>query len=104
MKSTHSSRKFLDILKEDRLLLIGFSFLIGHSSSMLLKSIINKLLMPFVSLLTDENSWDAATTTIGGVQLNWGEPLAGLIHFVIAIVLAVYAYKYLEKESPDDHQ
>jgi large-conductance mechanosensitive channel len=104
MKSTHSSRKFLDILKENRLLLIGFSFLIGHSSSMLLKSIINKLLMPFVSLLTDENSWDAATTTIGGVELKWGEPLADLIHFVIAIVLAVYAYKYLEKESPDDRQ
>ena len=71
---------------------------------MLLKSIINKLLMPFVSLLTGDNSWDTATTTIGGVELNWGEPLADLMHFVVVIVSAVYAYKYLEKESPDDHQ
>jgi hypothetical protein len=53
--------------------------------------------MPFVSLFTDENSWDAATTSIGGVELKWGEPLADLIHFVVVIVLAVYAYKYLEK-------
>ena len=100
MKSTHSNRKVVDILKEDRLLLIGFSFLIGHSSSMLLKSIIDKLLMPVVSLFTDENSWVDATTTIGGIELHWGEPLANLIHFVVALALAVYAYKILEKESP----
>tara|TARA_B100000959_G_C14574474_1_gene457260 strand:- start:56 stop:370 length:315 start_codon:yes stop_codon:yes gene_type:complete len=104
MKSTHSSKKFIEILYKEHFLLIGFSFLIGHSCSTLLNSIINKLLMPFFSLITDEKSWENATTTIGKVELKWGEPLADLIHFVAAVVLSVYAYKYLEREPPDGHR
>jgi large-conductance mechanosensitive channel len=104
MKSTRSSKKFIEILYEEHFLLIGFSFLIGHSCSTLLNSIINKLLMPFFSLLTDEKSWENATTTIGGVELEWGEPLSDLIHFAAAVVLSVYAYKYLKREPPEGHR
>ncbi len=104
MKSRHSGKKFIEILYEENFLLIGFSFLIAHSSSQLLASLIHGLLMPIIVSITDEASWESATTTIGGVKLNWGEPLADLIHFAVVVVFSVYAYKLLKKGSPDDTQ
>lgn len=102
MKNKPSNKTFIQVLYEENFLLIGFSFLIAHSSSQLLASLIHGLLMPIIASITDEVSWESATTTIGGVQLKWGEPLADLIHFAVVVVFSVYAYKLLKKESPDD--
>jgi large-conductance mechanosensitive channel len=104
MKNKHSSKTFIQVLYEENFLLIGFSFLIAHSSSQLLASLIKGLLMPIIVSITDETSWESATATIGGVELKWGEPLADLIHFAVVVVFSVYAYKLLKKGSKEEGQ
>ena len=97
MEKKYTGKKFTEILHEEGFLLVGFSFLLGHSGSSLLNSIVNGLVMPFFTVMMDEESWEHATVQIGRVQLKWGDPLSDLIHTIVVVVLSVYAYKFLKK-------
>ena len=94
-------KKIFSVIHEEGLLLIGVSFLVGHSGSSLISSVIDKVIMPFVSLLIGEESWKHAFFIVGGAKVSWGEPLSAIFHFLIVLYIAALALRSLKKESND---
>ncbi len=93
--------KTLSIIREEGLLLIGISFLVGHSGASFFSSVIEKGVMPFVALLFGEQDWRNAFVTLGGVEIHWGEPLSTGLHFLIVLYIATVALRFLKKETKD---
>ena len=92
-------RKTLSIIHEEGLLLLGVSFLVGHSGSQFISSFINNVLMPFASHAFGEIHWEHAYFMLGEVKILWGEPLSTGLHFLIVIYIAALALRFLKKQS-----
>ena len=92
-------RKTLSIIHEEGLLLLGVSFLVGHSGSSFISSVINNMVMPFISRAFSEAHWEHAHVVIHEVKITWGEPLSTALHFVIVIYIATLALRFLKKQS-----
>ena len=91
-------RKTLSIIHEEGLLLLGVSFLVGHSGSNFISSVINNMVMPFISRAFSEVHWEHAHFFIREVKITWGEPLSTGLHFVIVIYIATLALRFLKKQ------
>ncbi len=92
-------RKTLSIIHEEGLLLLGVSFLVGHSGSSFISSIIDNMVMPFISRAFSEAHWEHAHFMISEVKVTWGEPLSAGLHFLIVIYIAAMALRFLKKQS-----
>ena len=92
-------RKTLSIIHEEGLLLLSVSFLVGHSGSSFISSMINNMVMPFISRAFSEAHWEPAHFTISEVQITRGEPLSTGLHFLIVIYIAALALRFLKKQS-----
>ena len=92
-------RKTLSIIHEEGLLLLGVSFLVGYSGSSFISSVINNMVMPFISRAFSEAHWEHAHFVIREVKITWGEPLSTALHFVIVIYIATLALRFLKKQS-----
>lgn len=91
--------KTLSIIYEEGLLLIGVSFLVGHSGASFLSSIINTVIMPFVALIFGESDWVQASIRLGTLDIHWGDPVSKGLHFMIVLYIASIALRFLKKES-----
>ena len=94
-------KKTLSVIHQEGLLLIGVSFLVGHSGASFLSSVINKGIMPFVALMFGEEVWEHAFLSLGSVEIHWGEPLSTGLHFLIVLYIATVALRFLKKETKD---
>ena len=92
-------RKTLSIIHDEGLLLLGVSFLVGHSGSSFISSMINNMVMPFISRAFSEAHWEHANFTISEVKTTLGEPLSTGLHFLIVIYIAALALRFLKKQS-----
>ena len=92
-------RKTLSIIHEEGLLLLGVSFLVGHSGSQFISSVIDNMVMPFISRAVSEEHWAHAHFMISDVKIPWGGPLSTGIHFLIVIYIAALALRFLKKKS-----
>ena len=92
-------RKTLSIIHEEGLLLLGVSFLVGHSGSSFISSMIDNMVMPFISRAFSEAHWEHAHFTISEVKVTWGDPLSTGLHFLIVIYIAALALRFLKKQS-----
>ncbi len=92
-------RKTLSIIHEEGLLLLSVSFLVGHSGSSFISSMINNMVMPFISRAFSEAHWEHAHFTISEVKITYGEPLTTGLHFLIVIYIAALALRFLKKQS-----
>ena len=98
---TEIMKKTLSVIHEEGLLLIGVSFLVGHSGASFISSIIDKIIMPFVALFFGEEVWEHAFVSLGTVEVHWGEPLSTGLHFLMVLYIASLALRFLKKK-PDD--
>ena len=92
-------RKTLSIIHEEGLLLLGVSFLVGHSGSSFISSVIDNMVMPFISRAFSEAHSEHAHFLISEVKITWGEPLSTGLHFLIVIYIAALALRFLKKQS-----
>ena len=92
-------RKTLSIIHEEGLLLLGVSFLVGHSGSQFISSLIDNMIMPFISRAFSEVHWEHAHFMISEVKISWGAPLSTGLHFLIVIYIAALALRFLKKQS-----
>ena len=92
-------RKTLSIIHEEGLLLLGVSFLVGHSGSRFISSAIDNVVMPFISSALSEAHWERAYFMLGEVKIRWGEPLSTALHFLIVIYIAALALRFLTNKS-----
>ena len=93
--------KTLSIIRKEGLLLLGVSFLVGHSGADFFSSVIEEGIMPFVAFFFGEQDWRNAFVTLAGIKIHWGEPLSTGLHFLIVLYIATVALRFLKKEIED---
>ena len=76
------------------------AFIIGSALTTLVQSLVNDVMMPFLSLLLPKGDWQSATLQLGPVIIKWGSFLAALINFIIiALVVFLISKKVLKEEK-----
>ena len=63
-------RKTLSIIHEEGLLLLGVCFFVGHSGSQFISSLIDNMIMPFISRVFSEVHWEHAHFMISEVKIT----------------------------------
>jgi len=92
-------QEFQEFLKEYKIVSLALAFIIGTASTALVRSLVDNIIMPFISPLIPAGEWSQATLTVGAVSLKWGAFLSELISFIIlAFVVFVIAKKLLQVE------
>mgnify|MGYP000453348308 CR=1 FL=1 len=92
-------QEFQDFLKEYKIVSLALAFIIGTASTSLVRSLVDNIIMPFVSPLVPSSTWEQATFALGPVVIEWGAFLSELISFVIlAFVVFIIAKKLFETE------
>ena len=91
--------EFLEFLKEYKVVALAIAFIIGAAATTLVKSFVDNLIMPCVSVLTPSGDWKEAVLTIGPVQLGIGPFIAECINFIIIALVVFMIAKYVMKEQ-----
>jgi large conductance mechanosensitive channel len=79
---------------------LTIAFIIGSALTTLVQSLVNDVMMPFLSLLLPKGDWQSATLQLGPVIIKWGSFLAALINFIIiALVVFLISKKVLKEEK-----
>ncbi|MBD3155219.1 MAG: large conductance mechanosensitive channel protein MscL [Candidatus Aenigmarchaeota archaeon] len=93
-------KEFMDFLKEYNTISLAIAFIIGAALTTLVQSLVNDVVMPFVTPLIPGGEWQEATLALGPIMIKWGSFLSSLINFVIiAFVVFVIAKKVLKEEK-----
>lgn len=72
----------------------------GIAAKDLVSSFVDNLLMPLITPLIPESSWETAILYAGPFELKWGLFVAMLIEFlIIAVVVFLIAKKVLKEEK-----
>lgn len=91
--------EFLDFLKEYKVVTLAIAFIIGVASTALVKSFVDNLIMPCVSVITPSGNWKEAVLTIGPINLGIGPFAAECINFVIIALVVFVIAKHVMKEE-----
>jgi large conductance mechanosensitive channel len=93
-------KEFKEFLNEYKIIGLAIAFIIGSALTALVQSLVNDVMMPFLSLLLPKGDWQSATLQLGPVVIKWGSFLAALINFVIiALVVFLISKKFLKEEK-----
>ena len=92
--------EFMEFLKEYKVIALATAFIIGVAATSLIKSLVDNVIMPVVTVLIPGGAWRTATFTIGPVVIGWGAFLGELINFIIiALVVFLIAKKVMGAEK-----
>lgn len=92
--------EFKDFLNEYKIIGLAIAFIIGSAASSLVQSLVNDVLMPFISILVPNGEWKDAILKIGPVSIKWGSFLSSVINFlVIALVVFIIAKKLMKEDK-----
>ncbi|MDP2643164.1 MAG: MscL family protein [Candidatus Peregrinibacteria bacterium] len=92
-------KEFLAFIKEYKIAGLAMAFIMGTASTDLVKSLVNNIIMPFVSVFIPNGGWKEAILSIGPLSLPWGAFLADLLNFVILAFVVFFIAKKLFKEA-----
>lgn len=92
--------EFKEFLNEYKVVGLAVAFIMGAAVTALVKSLVDNIIMPFVSVVLPEGGWQSATVALGPVTLGVGPFLAELINFIIiAFVIFMIAKMVLKEEK-----
>lgn len=95
-------KEFLVFLKEYNIISLAVGFVMGAAANDLAKSLINNLLMPFISPLTAKG-WREATLSLGPIDIKWGAVLAETLHFLLlALVIFIIVKKLIVRKAEEE--
>jgi len=94
-KVSMTKRSLVRIIREEEFLLLGVSFLVGHSAAAFISAVIGDLLMPIIAGILGESDWKAAVFEIGPFALRWGESLGSGLHLVVVLFIAALMIRHL---------
>lgn len=93
-------KEFMDFLKEYKVVGLAVAFIMGVASTSLVKSLVDNIIMPIITLFIPGGAWKTATLVIGPIVIGWGAFLGELINFVIiAFVVFMIAKKVMKEEK-----
>lgn len=90
-----AKRSLVRIIREEEFLLLGVSFLVGHSAAAFISAVISDLIMPLIAGILGENDWKTAVFEIGPFALRWGDSLGTGLHLVVVLFIAAFMIRHL---------
>ncbi len=94
-----AKRSLVQIIREEKFLLIGASFLVAHSAAGFLTAVISDLIMPPISEALGESDWTTAAVEAGPISLKWGDSLGTGLHLVVVLLIGALIFRHLKKEE-----
>lgn len=93
-------KEFMEFLYEYKVIGLAIAFIMGVAATQLIQSLVNNILMPFITFFIPGGEWQSATLALGPVVITWGKFLADVIYFVIvALVVFIIAKKVLKEDK-----
>lgn len=97
---TQIVKEFMDFLKEYKVFSLAIAFVMGVASTALVKSLVDNVIMPIITVFIPDGAWELATLKIGPILIRWGAFLGETINFVIiALVIFLIAKKIMREEK-----
>lgn len=81
-------REFIEFLEEYKVIGLAVAFIMGVASTALIKSLVDNIIMPIITVFLPTGSWKTATAAVGPFIIGWGPFLSELINFVIVAFVA----------------
>ena len=91
--------EFLAFLKEYKVVALAIGFIMGIASKDLVSSLVDNIIMPFISPLIPQATWRDAVLSMGPVHLKWGLFLSQVIEFTILAFVVFLIAKQILKEA-----
>ena len=92
-------REFMEFLYEYKVLPLAIAFIMGVTSTAVIQSLVNNIIMPLISPFLPSGDWQTAVWAAGPFKIGWGPFLAALINFIIIAFVVFVVAKYLFREE-----
>lgn len=94
------AKEFLEFLKHYGVIGLAIAVVIGGKANALVSSVVDGILMPFITFFIPGGEWRTAQWEIGPFTFLVGPAIAASIDFIIvAFVIFVFAKKVLMEEK-----
>ena|SRR3989344_4320316 len=95
-------KNFLNFIREQGVVGFATGFILGGATSDLVKSFMADIINPLTGLaLGSVEGLKAATFTLAGATIAWGNFLSSTINFIILAVVVYLGFKILRLEKLD---
>lgn len=94
--------EFFKFLKEYKVVALAVAFIIGAAATSLIKSLVDNIIMPVVTVITPSGDWKAMILQVGPVNFGIGPFLGELINFIIIAAVVFLIAKYVMGETKVD--
>ena len=95
-------KNFLNFIREQGVVGFATGFILGTATSDLVKSFMADIINPFIGLaLGSAGGLKAATLTLAGATIAWGNFISSAINFVILAAVVYLGFKILRLEKLD---
>jgi large conductance mechanosensitive channel len=92
--------EFMEFLNEYKVIGLAIAFIIGVAASALVKSFVDNIIMPIITVFIPGGGWKTATVQIGPFVIAWGPFLSDLIYFlIVALLVFIVAKKVLKMDK-----
>ncbi len=92
-------KEFFEFLKEYKVVALAVGFIMGIAATDLVKSLVDNVIMPFVTILTPGGDWKTATLDLGPVHIGVGPFAAECLNFIIIAFVVFMIAKIVMKEE-----
>ncbi|MDD1716113.1 MAG: MscL family protein [Methanolinea sp.] len=92
-------KEFMDFLYEYKVIGLAIAFIMGVAANQLIKSLVDNVIMPFITFFIPGGAWKTATFSIGPIVIGWGPFLADIIYFIIVALVIFFIAKKVLKED-----
>lgn len=92
----------MKFIKEYNIIGLAVAFVMGAASNSLVKSLVEDIVMPFISPIFSKVAWQEAVLSLGPIHLRLGAFFGELLHFVILAFVVFLVIKKLIKEDSSD--
>jgi len=91
--------EYLDFLKEYKIIELAIAFIMGTAATVLIKSLVDNIIMPIITVFIPNGEWKTAKLIIGNVVISWGQFLSDLIYFlIVGLIIFIFVKKLMKLE------
>lgn len=90
-------KEFKEFAMRGNVIDLAIGIIIGGAFQKIVNSLVNDLIMPFISLLTGKVDFSNLTIKIGDISINYGTFITTIINFVIIALSVFLLVKYINK-------
>jgi large conductance mechanosensitive channel len=92
-------KEFMDFLNEYKIFALAIAFIMGVAATTLVKSFVDNLIMPIISVLIPGGDWKSTVLQAGPIKFTIGAFVSDLIYFIIVAFVIFIAAKFIMKQE-----